>query len=145
VSAPSHTISYSSAQLIIQRLLYVNQQHEPDATSLPLHPSLHPSTPSWTVKPVTMKQSPTHPSVSRSSQKPASKRTLGSQQHQALEAKLLTSFCKVKPLTVEAAEIIHLINNMESDLHKLPVRRQIALVYKVFQHFWLKSLGKLYD
>jgi hypothetical protein len=52
-------------------------------------------------------------------------------------------FCDVEPFTLVAANLVHDIVQGESELFKIPQKRQIALMYKVFQYCWLWSLGEL--
>ena len=52
-------------------------------------------------------------------------------------------FCNVEPFTLAAVKLVHDIVQGESELFKIPWKRQIALMYKVFQYCWLWSLGEL--
>jgi hypothetical protein len=60
-----------------------------------------------------------------------------------IDDKLFNQFCNVEPFTLEAANLVHDIVQGESELFKIPRKRQIAVMYKVFQHCWLWSLREL--
>lgn len=59
---------------------------------------------------------------------------------ESAEDKLLGAFYCAEPFSLEATDLIHDIVDGYSDLFKFPMKRQIALLYKVFQHCWVKSL-----
>ena len=61
-----------------------------------------------------------------------------------IDDKLLKDFCSVTPFSLEASNLVHDVVQGESDLFRIPRRRQIALMYKVFQHCWLWSLRELH-
>ena len=56
---------------------------------------------------------------------------------------LLMDFCSVEPFSLEASNLVHDVVQGESDLFTIPRRRQIVLMYKLFQHCWLWSLCEL--
>jgi len=60
----------------------------------------------------------------------------------ALEDEIFQSFYNAMPFSLEAAQLIHDVVNGDSDLFKIPTKRQILLLYKVFQHCWLESLSE---
>jgi hypothetical protein len=60
-----------------------------------------------------------------------------------IDDQLLKAFCDAEPASLEAEDLIHAVLEGESDLFKIPRRRQITLMYKVFQHCWLESLSEL--
>ena len=60
-----------------------------------------------------------------------------------IDNQLLKDFCSAKPFLLEASKLVHDVVQGESDLFKIPRRRQIVLMYKVFQHCWLQSLHEL--
>jgi hypothetical protein len=61
-----------------------------------------------------------------------------------IDKKILDSFCTAEPGSLEAADLIEDIAEGHSDLFKIPRKRQIALLYKGFQHHWLQSLCRLH-
>ena len=62
----------------------------------------------------------------------------------ALDAKVLQAFINVKPFSSDAAALLDGIHKGSSELFKIPRQRQISMLYKAFQHFWLESLSGLH-
>jgi hypothetical protein len=110
-------------------------------------PSFHPTTngpamASASSTTITSSTFPNHRPVSTSTPKPARAKSELPKMSKELSA-FLQSFYDAEPSTLEAADIIHDINNGESVLLDLPMKEQILLLYKVFQHYWLRSLSEL--
>jgi hypothetical protein len=57
-----------------------------------------------------------------------------------IDSEILKAFCSAKPGSPEAADLIQDIVEGHSNFFKIPRKRQIALLYKAFQHHWLQSL-----
>ena len=62
----------------------------------------------------------------------------------AIDDRILQDFYNAAPFSIKAEDLIHAIMEGESDLFKIPRRRQINLLYKVFQHCWVRSLREFY-
>jgi hypothetical protein len=81
------------------------------------------------------------PKLPRSTPRPHSKI---SEPSSALDEKILKTFCEVEPGSLDAADLVYHIQEGTSDLCRISRKRQIMLLYKVFQHCWLESLSELW-